>query len=240
MSKSVLLVDLETRPNLAYCWGKYEQNVLSIEEERDIISYAWKWLGEKKVKVLCSYDLPEKEFFSKLHELFDKADIIIGHNIDGFDAKVANTAFIKHGFKPPSPIKTIDTLKIARSKFFFNSNHLNDLGEILGCGKKVETGGFKLWKGYLNKDKKSIRLMKRYNQQDVSLLDAVYHKLKAWGNTPFIELGMSCPACGGFNLQQRGWQVNKVFMTKRLQCTDCGKWTTSSIKIKHEKNEYVK
>lgn len=236
-----LLVDLETRPNLAYCWGKYEQDILSIEEERDIISYAWKWLGDKKVKVVCSYDLPEKEFFSQLHDLFDKADIIIGQNIDQFDIKVANTAFIKHGFKPPSPYKTIDTLKIARSKFFFNSNHLNDLGEYLGCGKKVETGGFKLWKGYLQKDKKAVSLMKKYNAQDVNLLEAVYHKIKSWAkNTPFIELGMSCIACGSPHLQSRGFSINKVYMSRRYQCQTCGKWQLSSNKIKHESAEYTK
>lgn len=239
MAKSILLVDLETKPNLAHIWGKYEQNALDIVEERDIICYAWKWLGKKKVNVICSYDLPEKEFFNKLHELFDKAEVIIGQNLDQFDIKVANTAFLKHKLKPPSPYRTIDTLKIARSKFFFNSNHLNDLGIFLGVGKKVETGGYKLWKGYLEKDKRSIALMKKYNQQDITLLEAVYHKLKAWGNTTSLSEGMSCPACGSYNLQSRGWNITQAYMSKRFQCQDCGKWCSSNKKIKHT-SEYVK
>ena len=42
---------------------------------------------------------------------------------------------------PPSPYKTIDTLKIARKYFGFNSSKLDDLGRVLGAGEKVRHGG---------------------------------------------------------------------------------------------------
>jgi hypothetical protein len=43
----------------------------------------------------------------------DEADIICAHNGDAFDIKKINSRLITNGFKPPSPFKTIDTLKAA-------------------------------------------------------------------------------------------------------------------------------
>ena len=237
----VLLADLETSPNLAYVWDKYEQDVIAFEKERELISFAYKWLGDKKVKSLCLGETTSKTLVESLHALFNEADVIVAHNGDQFDIKMANAFFIKQGLPPPSPYKTIDTLKIARNKFRFNSNKLNDLGQYLGLGEKIDTGGFKLWLKCLKGDKKAWKLMKKYNENDVLLLERVYKKLVPWSaNTPPISLGFTCPACGSSHLQQRGWNINKVFMSKRLQCQNCGKWSSSSNKIKHNNEEYVK
>jgi hypothetical protein len=205
------------------------------------MSFAYKWLGDKDVKVLSLKNLKEPQLVKKLHDLFNEADIIVAHNGDQFDAKMANTFFIKQGLTPPSPYKSIDTLKIARNKFKFTSNHLNDLGQYLGLGEKLPTGGFSLWLKCLKGDKKSWELMEKYNKQDVILLEKVYKLLVPWtNNPPPIDLGFTCPACGSTHLQQRGWNINKVFMSKRLQCCDCGKWSQSSNKIKHKYGVYAK
>jgi len=239
--QKVLLYDIETSPNLAYIWDNYEQNALSIEKQRELMSFAFKWLGDKKVQVYSLRNCTEKDLVQKLHNLFDEADILIAHNGDRFDQKMANAFFIKQGLTPPSPYKSIDTLKIAKAKFRFNSNHLNDLGQYLGLGEKVATGGFGLWLKCMNGDKKAWKLMEKYNSQDVSLLEGVYKKLVPWTQqTPFISLGFTCPSCGSSHLQQRGWNISKTSMSKRLQCQDCGRWSQSSNKIKHEVHEYVK
>jgi len=236
----ILFIDLETSPNLGYIWEKYEQNVLSFVTERDLLCFAYKWEGEKAVKVHSLEECTIKELVGKLHKLFNEAEIIIAHNGDGFDIKMSNTFFIKNGFNPPSPYKTIDTLKIARSKFKFNSNKLNDLGEYLGLGRKVETGGFSLWLGCLKGDNKSWILMRKYNKQDVALLEKIYLKLRSWGtNLPTVKIGMVCPACGSSNLQKRGWNIAKAYMTQRYQCISCGKWSCSNKKIKHTE-KYLK
>lgn len=235
----ILFLDIETSPNIAYIWDMYEQNALSFVKERELISYAYKWQGGK-VKSVCLGDCEETELVKGLHELFDQADIIIAQNGDNFDIKMANAFFIKQGLTPPSPYKTIDTLKIARSKFRFNSNKLNDLGQYLGLGEKIDTGGFKLWLRCLKGDKKAWKLMKKYNEQDVLLLEKVYQKISPWANTPFKEVGMSCINCGSSHLQRRGWSITQVFMSQRYQCQDCGKWMVSSNKIKHNSLEYAK
>jgi len=238
--QKVLLLDIETLPNLAWVWDYYEQNVLQIEKERELACFAYKWKGEKRVNVLSQRSMGLRELVRRLHGVIDEADIIVGHNVQNFDLKMANSFFVEQGMKPPSPYKVIDTLNIARSKFRFNSNHLNDLGSYLGVGSKVEIGGFKLWLGCLKGDKKSWRKMEEYNKGDVVLLEKVYEKLSPWANTPFKKLGMTCPNCGGTKLQSRGWNINKVFMQRRYQCQDCGHWCQSSNKIKHESAEYIK
>lgn len=243
MPNKTLIFDLETFPNISYHWhGKHEQDIIEIIDEGYILCFAYKWQGEKKVKWygLCDFNGDKKKLVEKLHELFNEADHIIAHNGTSFDFKWANTAFITYGLTPPKPTKNIDTLQIARSKFYFNSNRLNDLGKLLGLGIKVETGGFELWKKCALNDKKAWNTMRKYNCQDVNLLEKVYDKLSSWAKTPKINLGMTCNNCGSTHLQRRGWSINKVYMSRRIQCVDCGHWMLSSKKVKHENLEYTK
>lgn len=238
----ILLFDIESSPNVAYIWGKYEQDALGdFIKERQIISFAWKWLGEKEVRVLSlpmfkSYKrFPDnnRELVLKLHEIISRADIVIGHNVDGFDDKIANAEFLYHGLPPTPPHKTVDTLKVAKSKFRFNSNKLGDLGAHLGLGKKIDTGGFSLWAGCLRGDPRSWELMMKYNKQDVVLLEKVYLRMRPWmSNHPdlnAIDLHIGCPICKGVNLQRRGWAIVGGGRKRRFQCTDCGKWSTGSV-----------
>ena len=234
-----LLFDIEISPNLAYVWEKYEQDVIAFEKERELISFAYKWTGDKKIKAYCLNDLTPFQLTKKLHELFEEADIIVAHNGDEFDIKMANSFFAHFGLKPPKPFRTIDTLKIARKCFKFNSNKLNDLGIYLGEGEKVDTGGFKLWLKCLKGDRHAWQKMKEYNKRDVELLEKVYHKLKPWGNTPTLEIGMKCPSCGSDNINKRGWIFNRVFKTQRYRCMSCGKWSHSNKKQKHNTGEYL-
>jgi hypothetical protein len=236
----ILLYDLETSPLLSYVWEVYEANSLAVEKERELMSFAYKWLGDNSVKVFSKRTMAEKDLVRKLHELFDAADILVAHNGDNFDAKMANAFFIKQGLTPPSPYKSIDTLKIARNKFRFHSNHLNDLGKYLNIGEKVNTGGFGLWMKCMQGDKKAWKLMEKYNCQDVSLLEAVYTKIVPWmNNYPLTEVGMFCQKCGG-DVQFRGPYINKKFIGKRYQCKKCGSWGISNKQYKINNEEYIK
>ena len=134
----VLLYDLETSPRLTYNWGEYEQNALGVKEESYILCYSYKWLDEKKTHVVSLDDFPlykkdksnDRELVKKLHELQDSADVIIGHNSGSFDDKWSNKQFINHGLPPVSPYVSIDTLKMARRFFRFDSNALGKLGVL--------------------------------------------------------------------------------------------------------------
>lgn len=226
MKPKVLLYDLETAPNLAYVWGKYEQDVIAYEQEGYMLSWSAKWLDGKQItKGLDDYKCKDdKELVRELYKLISEADIVIAHNGDRFDIRKMNTRFIFHGLQPPEPYKTVDTLKIARRYFAFNSNKLDDLGQFLNLGRKVKHPGFQLWLGCMNGDKKSWQLMKKYNKQDVLLLERVYLKLLPWiTNHPNFKDGeLDCPNCNSTSYQRKGIDFFKGVKSQRYKCSDCG------------------
>jgi len=224
----VLLYDIETSPNLAYVWGKYDQNVIAYEEEWEILSVAWKWLGQKRIHCVTQKDNSELGLCSWIWELFDTADVVIAHNGDKFDQKKVKARMLIHGLKPPSPFASVDTLKIARKHFKFNSNKLDDLGRQLGVGRKLKHPGFDLWLGCMKGDAKSWSMMEKYNKQDVVLLEKVYKKLLPWiDNHPSMALLQDregCPSCGSKQVQKRGKLVTHKSVFQRYQCQKCGGW----------------
>ena len=126
----ILFFDIETAPNMSYVWGQWQQDVIDHVQEWYILCFSYKWEGEKKTHVvsLNDFDLYSKDLendlnvVQKLWELLDEADIVIGHNSDAFDIKKANARFAYHDLGPPSHYQTVDTLKMARRHFKFNSN----------------------------------------------------------------------------------------------------------------------
>jgi hypothetical protein len=230
----ILLFDIETSPLLSHTWGRYEQNVIEVEREWFMLSHAHKWLDEKKTTVYALPDFPgydknktcDKRLVNELWTLFNQADVLIGHNLDHFDVKKAQARFAIHGLKPPSPFKTIDTLKIARKAFAFSSNRLDHLGQQLDVGRKLPNTGKSLWLGCMSGDERSWAMMKRYNAQDVALLERVYLKLRAWSSThPNLTLftrGDACPVCQGTKLVQSGFAYVASGKKQRMTCQGCG------------------
>jgi DNA polymerase elongation subunit (family B) len=233
----VALFDIETTPNLGYTWGKWQQDVIEFKEDWYMLSFAFRWLGQKKIHThalpdYAGYDPKtrnDKKLVETLWEVLDEADMVVTHNGDRFDIKKANARFISHGLVPPSPFKSVDTLKIARKHFKFDSNKLDELGKYLGLGRKLPHTGKHLWFGCMAGDAKCWRIMRRYNAQDVELLERVYMKMRPWATThPDMTMWSrkgSCPACESHNIQHRGWHVNKRGKKPRFQCQDCGKWS---------------
>ena len=248
----ILYYDIETAPNLAYVWGQYQQDVIEHQREWYMLCVSYKWEGQKRTKVCSLIDFPEtyaKDFendvhvVSKLWELIDEADIVIAHNGDKFDMRKANARFVKHGLGPPSPVASVDTLKVARKYFMFNSNRLNHVGKHLGLGEKVQTGGFQLWAGCMRGDMKSWKRMIKYARQDVDLLREVYLKLRPWmtnhPNNNMYKKEDGCPTCGGTHMQRRGYKVTKTMRYVQMQCQTCGAYSRKRIAEKTEKPSIV-
>lgn len=240
----ILLFDIEIMANLGYVWAKYEQNVISYQKQWYMLSFAYKWYGDKSVRVCSLPDFKsytkdksnDKELVKELWKLFDEADIVIAHNGNSYDVKKANAKFVEHGLTPPSPYKKIDTKLVAKRYFNFNSNKLDDLGELLGLGRKNDTGGFELWLGCASGDISSWAKMCRYNRQDVVLLEKIYQRLLPWiENHPkygiYSESKELCPNCGSSHTQKRGFGVRgNSKLVQRIQCQDCGTWSQQEIK----------
>lgn len=233
--KRILYFDIETAPNLAWVWGKYEQNVIKFVSEGYLLCFAYKWHGEDKVYTVDKATSGYRGMLRKLRNLFDEADVIIAHNGDQFDIKTANSYFARAGLPPPSPYKTIDTKKVAKRHFRFNSNKLTDLGEYLREGKKLDTGGFELWEGVMKNDKAAWKKMLEYNIQDVLLLERVYLRLRPWmSNHPDVGEKEECRYCASNHVQKRGPQTTRNtrkqgIKKQRIQCMDCGAWDTRQL-----------
>jgi uncharacterized protein YprB with RNaseH-like and TPR domain len=234
--RKILIYDIETTPLVSYTWGLWEQNVIKVKEDWHLLSFAYKWVGDTNVtvKALPMYKgylknkNDDKALCEDLWKLFDEADVLVAHHGDSFDMKKSNARFIIHGMTPPSPYKTIDTKKVAKKYFKFESNKLDDLGKYLGLGEKLPTGGFDTWLGCMAGDMKMWAKMVKYNRQDVVLLEKVYLRMRDWmtnhPRTSDNPISSTCPNCNGTHLQRRGVTRNKVTTLQRLMCIDCGSW----------------
>jgi DNA polymerase elongation subunit (family B) len=238
----VLLLDIETAPSLGFVWAKWETNVIDFKRDWYILSYAYKWLDRKEpVKAVGLIDFAgydrhqenDKALVKSLWKLLDEADVIIAHNGDSFDLPKINTRFLTHGLRPPTPYKTVDTLKIARKVFAFDSNKLDDLGRYLGIGRKLPHTGFHLWKGCMAGDRASWATMKQYNAQDVELLEKVYYIVRPWDKRhPHMNEGQSeiCPKCASMNVQKRGFNYTLLSKKQRFVCNSCHGWFEGGAK----------
>lgn len=244
MKPKVLFFDCENAPNLGYVWGKWEQNVIAYEKNWYFLSFAYKWQGSRAIQCVALPDFPafdknkenDRYLVERLWAILDEADVVIAHNGDRFDLRKANARFVAHGLRPPSPYKTVDTLKVARRYFQFDSNKLDDLGQYLGVGRKLPHTGKHLWFGCMSGDTKSWATMRRYNSQDVALLERVYLKLRPWASTHpnlnHISRLSGCPTCQSSNVQFRGFNHTKTGKRQRMQCKDCGTWSATGDLIK--------
>lgn len=204
---------------------------------------AWEWIGKPPDGLAQSgvIALPDFPGYAKdraynellvrfLHRLVSKADVILGHNVGGYDDKMLNTEFVKLNLPPPPPHKIIDTLPIAKRYFRFNWNSLGKLGEFLGLGSKVKHWGFELWERCMAGDPKAWALMKRYNVGDVKLLLKVYHRFLPWirnhPNMNALSGASGCPTCKAKPplLKFGGWNINLRGKTRRFRCTNCRHW----------------
>lgn len=241
MSQKILFLDIETAPNVGYTWGKWEQDVISFIDSWYILSIAYKWLGEKKTRVAALCDMPgykpgmkDAKLLPIIWKLLDEADIVVAQNGDRFDLPKINTRFLMNKMPPPSPYKTIDTFKVVKGRFAFNSNKLDDLAKDLGVGQKVKHTGFDLWRGCMSGDRKAWNLMKRYNANDVDILESIYLKMRPYHSKhPVVTTGLSmCIKCGSSNIVKRGFTYGKTTMTGRFRCNDCGGWMSDLNRLK--------
>lgn len=231
----ILLFDIETSLSKGYFFELWKEgNIVEIEASWYMLSFAWKWLGHKHTNTAALPDFPnykkaptcDKALVTELHRLLNEADVVVAHNGDRFDIRKTNARLLAHGLTPPRPYKTVDTLKLARKHFKFDSNRLDDLGHYLGVGRKLPTTGKALWLGCMNGDPKSWKKMRRYNAQDVALLERVYEKLRPWAtnhpNLNHYTRANVCPVCQSGDINKDGFFFIASGKKQRFSCQSCG------------------
>ncbi len=232
-----LFFDVETSPNIGFFWQSgYKLNIgtQNIIKERALICICYKWEDDKETHSL-NWDAKQcdKKMLQAFVKIANEADELIGHNGDKFDLAWIRTRCLFHEIEMFPTYTTIDTLKIARSKFKFNSNKLDYIGKFLGIGQKIKTE-FSLWTDIvLKKDKIAMDKMLKYCKMDVVLLEKVFKKLsnhiaaKTHYGVIFGEDRGSCPECGadGENLVKHKKRTLASGVVKmQYQCKVCNKF----------------
>jgi hypothetical protein len=237
----IVLLDIETSPILGYTWQMWDARVLGTERETKVISVAWKFLGERKVHVVALNDfkgykpgeIDDYGVVKTIWDVLDQASIVVAHNGNAFDIKKLNARFAAHGLNAPAVYKTIDTLKVAKKYFKFDSNKLDSLSQSLGLGSKIQTGGFDLWMRCVAGDVAAWNKMKRYNKHDVVLLEQIYLKLRPFmTDHPNVNLiqqtvdhSLVCPVCLSHDIVRRGFGFTKTGKRQQYKCRNCGSWS---------------
>lgn len=229
----ILLVDIETAPNLAFVWGLFNQNISidKIANSGYVLCWAAKWLGHNQIYFDSVEQSTTKKMLSGIHSLLEEAAIVITYNGNSFDIPTLNKEFVSHGFNPPAPSKSIDLCKVVQSTFRFASSKLDFVCKALGLPSKVRHKGFELWTQCMRKDPQAWTTMRKYNKQDVAILERLYERLRPWikGHPNFASMmdKAVCPSCGGTKFQKRGTSTTRIFQYQRYQCS-CGFWFRSN------------
>jgi hypothetical protein len=234
--QKVLILDIETTPNLAFVWRAWKQNIgyNQFVQHSNIMCYAAKWYGNDRIFTKNTYSSSEERVVGSLLGLLDAADIVVTHNGKKFDLPVIRSRAVELGFKPFSPIKQVDTCLIAKALFNFELNKLAYIAKYLGVAEKSEHKkfpGFELWAECLKFNPEAWDEMVAYNIQDIITLEQVYEKLLPWMDQhPNIMVdnpdNPACPKCGGA-LQRRGFYFTNVSKYQRYRCKSCGGWARS-------------
>ena len=242
----ILHIDIETAPNIVYCWGLWNQNV-SIKQILDsgyTLCFAYKWHKKRGVGFHSIFEDGEEAMIQRAWELLEEADVVTHYNGTRFDIPTLNKEFVLHGLTPPAPFKQVDLLRTVRRQFKFPSNKLDYVAQTLGIGAKVKHLGMDLWIGCMNGDSKAWNIMKRYNKADVRLLEKLYVRLLPWipahpNGLLFDETslgerkwrGEKCSRCGSGNVQKRGFQYTRSYVYQRYHCTSCGSWMRERFSV---------
>lgn len=236
----ILLLDIETVPDLVWAWSLWDARALEVKEHWKIISFAASWYGSARTvcKILPDYEGVEALLVGDIYEMLDEADVVVAHHGSKFDIPKINAKLIEYGFAPPSPYKIVDTKKEVARVAKFSSNKLDWLAKQLGFTSKVEHNGWPLWRGCIEGDRKAWELMRRYNKQDIGTLRELFETLTPWIRMPNFSRGtLTCTntVCKSTDIQQRGYYHAKTRTYKKYVCNVCGKWSRAVTSEKFDK-----
>lgn len=198
---NILYIDLEVSKSITATYGlKVPSKYISPENlfrEYFVICWSASYVGSNTVWSDCvtteevikwrdtGYS-PDGRILSRLQELMASADLIAGHNVDRYDVKRANTRFLRNGLEPVTDKKTLDTLKIAKSKFAFESNTLDYIEQWMGLRGKDEITNADWNRIIATGDEKTLKRVLKYNKGDVTGGKAVLEKLMNYsGKKPY-------------------------------------------------------
>lgn len=178
----VLGFDLENRPSAYWYDG---------ETTSEITAFGWKWLDEKRVRVLLLQ--PGGEFhdetgsawereaaYAWFREQLCQAGLVYGHNIRRHDLGMLNAALLRLKLSPLPPLRTQDTFKDLPKRQGL-SYSLENLASMYGLGAKRPLSQPE-WEAANRLTPKGVGLARKRVTSDVILQERLRKKL--------LELGL--------------------------------------------------
>lgn len=226
--RKVLVLDIETAPNLAYVFDLWQQGISpgNIQEHGRVICWAAKWLHESRILSASDHGEGHHAQIEQAYRLVSDADIIVTYNGVKFDMKHLQREFLLAGMDPPRPWKDVDLYRVVRQRFKFASNRLDHITGRLDIGEKIKHEGFDLWRLCMADDEQAWRRMLRYCRKDVQLTEQLYVKLLPWiHNHPHVATAradLRCNKCGSAELEPCGSYVAQVHAYAAYKCLNCG------------------
>lgn len=237
-------------PICGFSWSQWDTNLVGIYRDWSILSFCAKW--EDRPAEVFTIDPPKSlrhflenprndyKLVRHLWRLLDECKILVAHNLLAFDEKKVNARFLYYDLPPPSPYKTVDTLKAVRRVSANTSNKLDDLGNLYGIGRKVKHQGIDLWLACMAGDRAAWKKMAKYNKQDVLLLEKLYKRILPWiPNHPpmgMLTPNTACPRCGsskGFH--KGGLHLNKTTEYQVWRCKSCRGQARTTLNLRETK-----
>lgn len=242
----LLYEDIENYYAHLSSWDLWAQGNHNREiKEKSIICISYMWEGDSAATTISVRDFPklfkkdrfnDYEVLRAYKDIRDTASLTVAHNGDSFDTKEINGRLLKHRLGPLAPIKSIDTLKVAKKYFRLMSNRLDYIAHYLGIGRKIKMD-LDDWHGCEIGDIESFKKMEKYNRYDVKgLLKPVciellpymqqlqtYNKMMSLINSKGHS-ALTCQkiGCNSIDGQFRGWYTATQ---RRWRCNKCGGWS---------------
>ena len=252
----ILIFDIEVSPLLSWNWGRYKQNAIKVEQECQLLSYAYMTItldgtnsildgniNDVKCTTLEDCNYIEKDLVKGLWELFNESQVIIGFNNKRYDDKQVYKWFMKYNLNPPVPIKEIDLFKEWKKVATLSSNSLDSLNDYLNGSTKTDITVKDLWYDCLiGKNNTSYKLLKEYNKQDVVLTYTLYKRILPFlkdnvNYSLLLQHPLACPKCGHINdFEEAEYYYTNVGRYNQYKCNKCnsylhGRYQDSTLKI---------
>jgi|GEM_PF-633306 hypothetical protein len=234
----ITLFDIETSLIPAYIFDTGKQYV-GYKAFEGAHRFMLSWSAKKLMSPDCEVQVltPEEalagddsRIAQSLWDLFDRSDILVGHNSKRFDVPTANARFLENNFPgPPSSYDQIDTYVEAKRHFKLLSYSQDYITKMLHLPNKLATD-HTLWRKCMEGDPEALKRMAKYNQGDIYGLEEVYLKFRPWMKShPNVALYYSgdnvtrCHACGNTHLD---WEDGGDYYTRAgffdgYRCENC-------------------
>jgi DNA polymerase elongation subunit (family B) len=253
----ILLLDIETLPGEYYLWHpkqEYAQPEMQIKDW-SVLCWAAKWLFDDKIygEVVTPQEAQNRvdgKILEGIWKLVNEADVVVTQNGKRFDMPSLNTRWLKYGYRPPSHYQHVDVYQIAKQKFRFTYNRLDELGKFFGIGGKIKME-FADWRkcleGSLAERKKALKKQLEYCKNDVApLLEEVYLYILPWiNNHPNMNVFAindqpACRNCGSYNLSWSEQYATPQGLWLGWRCGDCGAIGRGTTKEYNEWRTHIK